>query len=139
MYPEDLLYLSLNTLHDQICFWNKPPSPRNTTKKYTRITEAILVQHGNYFNQDLHWSTRTNVFNDTPEKHAHPFRKPFSLVEKLVLLHTPPGGTVLDPFCGSQVVREVCDKHGFKSLSIDEKDWVGPKSMTWYKVLGAED
>lgn len=109
---------------DQICHWTKPISTKNTTKRYSRFVEAIAVKHGNYFNQDLHWSTRTGIFTDTLiEKQTHPHQKPFSLVEKLVLLHTPPCGTVLDPFCGSQVVKRVCDKHGFRSLSIDVTDW----------------
>lgn len=105
---------------DQVCHWTKPVSTKNTTKRYSRFVEAIAVKHGPYFNQGLHWSTRTGVFTDTLiGKQAHEHQKPFSLVEKLVLLHTPSGGTVLDPFCGSQVVKQVCDKHGFRSLSID--------------------
>jgi DNA modification methylase len=111
---------------DQVCFWTKPVSTKNTSKQYSRFVEAICIWHNEvYFNKNLHWSTRTGVFTDTLiEKQIHPHQKPFSLVEKLVLLHTPPGGTVLDPFCGSQVVKQVCDKHGFKSLSIDLKDWL---------------
>jgi DNA modification methylase len=45
---------------------------------------------------------------DTPERNAglsseneHPTVKPVSLMEWLIKLVTPPGGTVLDPFCGS--------------------------------------
>lgn len=123
MYPEDI-GLELEGF-DQVCFWTKPVSTKNTSKQYSRFVEAICVWHNrDYFNQKLHWSTRTGIFADTLiEKQTHPHQKPFSLVEKLVLLHTPPGGTVLDPFCGSQVVKQVCDKHGFKSLSIDIKDW----------------
>ena len=121
MYPEQTPHV---VGANQICHWTKPVSTKNTTKKYSRFVEAIAVKHGNYFNKNLHWSTRTGIFTDTLiEKQIHPYQKPFSLVEKLVLLHTPPGGTVLDPFCGSQVVKAVCDKHGFRSLSIDLKDY----------------
>jgi len=126
LYPE-LIPAAIGA--EQICHWVKPISTKNTAKKYSRFVEAIAVKHGPYFNQDLHWSTRTGVFTDTLiEKQIHPHQKPFSLVEKLVLLHTPPGGTVLDPFCGSRVVKAVCDKHGFQSLSIDVTDWVGAKT-----------
>jgi DNA modification methylase len=124
MYPENINSYFCYPEIDRVCHWIKPVSTKNTKKNYSQFVEAICVGHGSYFNQNLHWSTRTGIFTDTLiEKQIHPHQKPFSLVEKLVLLHTPPGGTVLDPFCGSQVVKHVCDKHGFKSLSIDIKDW----------------
>lgn len=121
MYPEQTQNIEGC---DQICHWVKPVSTKNTKRKYSRVVEAIAIKHGAYFNQNLHWSARTGVFTDTlTEKNAHPHQKPFSLVEKLILLHTPPGGVVLDPFCGSRRVKSVCDKHGIKSISIDMINW----------------
>lgn len=126
MYPEIVYCLEDVPAPDQIVHWVKPVSTKNTTKKYSRFIEAICIWHGEYFNQNLHWSNRTGVFTDTiVEKGSHPFQKPYSLVEKLILLHCPPGGSILDPFCGSQVVRKVADNHGFKSLSIDKENWEG--------------
>lgn len=123
MYPETVQHL-IGTPPGQIAHWVKPVSTKNTVRRYSRFIEAICIWHGTYFNQDLHWSNRTGVFTDTiVEKEGHPFQKPYSLVEKLVLLHCPPGGTILDPFCGSKVVKKVADNHGFKSLSIDIKDY----------------
>jgi len=121
MYPDNWIA----SQSDQVVHWVKPVSTKNTSRRYSSFVEAIAVWHGDFFSQNLHWSTRTGVFTDTLiDKQIHPHQKPYSLVEKLILLHTPPGGTVLDPFCGSQVVRRVCDKHGFRSLSIDLKDWL---------------
>lgn len=126
MYPETIHHLEEIPMPDQIVHWVKPVSTKNTTKKYSRFIEAICIWHGEYFNQNLHWSNRTGVFTDTiVEKESHPFQKPYSLVEKLILLHCPPEGSILDPFCGSQVVKKVADYHGFKSLNIDKENWRG--------------
>lgn len=124
MYPEDIPNGQHFRKPDQVCHWIKPLNSRNTKKKYSRFVEAICIWHGNYFNQSLNASTRTGIFTDTLiRKHKHPYRKPFSLVEKLILLHCPPGGRVIDLFGGTFVVDEVCRKHGIESLCIDKVDW----------------
>lgn len=114
---------SLPSFHqspDQVCIWAKPVSTKNTSKKYSRFCEAISIWHGPFFNQDLHWSTRTGLFNDSlVAQGPHPFKKPESLIEKLVRLHCPPGGTVLDCFGGSGTVHDVCSRIGMKSVSIE--------------------
>ena len=109
---------------DQVIHWIKPTASRNTKKKYASFVEAISVWHGRYFNQKLNPWCRNGIFTDIcTRKHEHPFRKPFSLVEKLVLLHCPPGGKVLDMFAGSMTTHEVCKKNEIESLCIDKKDW----------------
>lgn len=50
---------------------------------------------------------------------SHPTVKPLALCEWLVKLVTPPGGTVLDPFCGSGSVLIAADRLGFSSVGID--------------------
>lgn len=124
-YPENThWYHSAGCAPDQIVHWVKPISTKNTRRKYSRFVEAIAVWHSCYFNDKLHWSTRTGVFTDSlSEVSDHPHQKPFSLVEKLVLLHCPPKGAVLDLFCGTRVVADVCAKHGMRSLGVDIKDW----------------
>lgn len=52
---------------------------------------------------------------------AHENEAPFpeSLAERFVLSFVPPGGIVLDPFCGSGTTAAVAEKHGRRWLGID--------------------
>jgi DNA modification methylase len=52
---------------------------------------------------------------------AHTTVKPLALMQWLVRLVTPPGGTVLDPFAGSGTTLEACRLESFQSIGI-EKD-----------------
>jgi len=109
---------------DQVIHWIKPTASRNTKKSYASFVEAISVWHGKYFNQFLNPWCRNGIFTDIcVRKHNHPFRKPFSLVEKLILLHCPINGRVIDPFAGSLVTHDVCVKNGINSVCIDKIDW----------------
>jgi DNA modification methylase len=57
-----------------------------------------------------------------PEQHAknhHPTVKPLDLMQWLVRLVTPKGGTVLDPFCGSGSTLVAADREGFDAIGID--------------------
>jgi len=42
------------------------------------------------------------------EQTGHPAQKPLAVIEPLVLMATRPGGTVLDPMCGSGTTGEAC-------------------------------
>ena len=53
---------------------------------------------------------------------AHPTVKPLSLMQYLVRLVTPPGGTVLEPFAGSGTTLEACIAEGFKCVGIELTD-----------------
>ncbi len=50
---------------------------------------------------------------------AHPTVKPLDLMQYLVRLVTPPGGTVLDPFAGSGTTAEACIIEGFRCITIE--------------------
>ena len=49
----------------------------------------------------------------------HPTVKPLALMEWLVTLITPPGGTVLDPFAGSGSTLEAARDAGFNSIGME--------------------
>jgi site-specific DNA-methyltransferase (adenine-specific) len=49
----------------------------------------------------------------------HPTIKPLDLMRYLVRLVTPPGGTVLDPFCGSGTTLVAARREGFDAIGID--------------------
>jgi hypothetical protein len=53
---------------------------------------------------------------------AHPTVKPLKLMEYLVRLVTPPGGTVLEPFAGSGATIEAAVSQGFQVIAI-EQEW----------------
>lgn len=55
-------------------------------------------------------------------KNEHPTVKPVALMEWLVRMVTPPGGTVLDPFCGSGTTMVAAERLGFDGIGIDRDD-----------------
>jgi site-specific DNA-methyltransferase (adenine-specific) len=57
----------------------------------------------------------------TPNKKLHPTQKPVELMEELIKVVTPKGGTVLDPFAGSGSTLVAADKLGMQFIGI-EKD-----------------
>jgi site-specific DNA-methyltransferase (adenine-specific) len=55
----------------------------------------------------------------TRSANHHPTVKPIKLMEYLIKLVTPPGGTVLDPFCGSGSTGVAAFKNGFRFIGIE--------------------
>ena len=53
-------------------------------------------------------------------KTQHATVKPLALMEWLVTLITPPGGTVLDPFAGSGTTLQAAAQKGFNSIGIEQ-------------------
>lgn len=106
---------------DQILFWVKPVSTKNTSKSYARFVEMVFVYGKHVWNHDRHWSQYNNVFTDLVESKEHPYKKPISLIKRFVLNHTNPGDMVLDPFMGSGTTGEVCKALGRDFIGI-EKD-----------------
>ncbi|MGV8910704.1 MAG: DNA methyltransferase [Propionicimonas sp.] len=47
--------------------------------------------------------------------------KPLNLMQWLVRLVTPPGGTCLDPFAGSGTTAEACVIENFKCITIEQE------------------
>lgn len=120
MYAEDLVGLEMEPT--QVLFWVKPTSTKNTTKRYSRFVEVIACYDlaRSPFRQDTHWTVRSGLFTDTligtPE---HPFKKPESLIEKLLAVNSNPGDLILDPFAGSGTTATVCARIGRKCLDME--------------------
>lgn len=53
------------------------------------------------------------------EKNIHPTLKPIALMEYLIKMVTPKGGTVLDPFMGSGSTGVAAKKNGYDFIGID--------------------
>jgi len=60
-----------------------------------------------------------------PNEERYPTELPEELVDRCLAITTPPGGDVLDPFCGSGTAGVVCMKRGFCYTGID----VNPKAI----------
>lgn len=107
---------------DQWLFWIKPISTKNTSKSYSRFVEIIQVWNGSIWNCDRHWSQYTNVFQDLVDGKDHPYQKPVSMIERLVLNHTGVLAKILDPFAGSGTIGVACVQTGrnFIGIEIDE-------------------
>lgn len=59
---------------------------------------------------------------DIPKKNHHPTVKPISLMEYLIKLVTPKGGTVCDPFMGSGSTGKAAIRGGFDFVGIEKEE-----------------
>ncbi len=102
-------------------FWVKPTSTKNYSRSYGRFVEMVfLYQRGYTWNTNLRWANYTGVFTDIViGKSNHPHEKPYSLIERLVRIHTLPGHTILDPFAGSGTVINVATSLDRHAIGID--------------------
>jgi DNA modification methylase len=108
---------------DERAYWIKTPSTKNYSKHLGRFVEHILImRRGNTFNNGLHWSNYTGVYDDKLLTQIHPFEKPISLLERLIAIYTDQGDTVLDPFMGSGSVGVSCARlnRNFIGVEIDK-------------------
>jgi hypothetical protein len=67
---------------------------------------------------------------------AHPTVKPMALMQYLVRLVTPPGGTVLEPFAGSGTTIEAALEEGFNCIGIEMTDEYLPLIMARIERYG---
>lgn len=107
---------------DEILYWIKTPSTKNTSKRCSRFVEEIhIYRKGSVFNP-IHWSCMTGVFTDTLcEPTIHPWQKPLSLMQKLIYIYTNPGDNIVDPFAGSGTTLLAAKLCGRNALGF-EKD-----------------
>lgn len=63
---------------------------------------------------------RPVVEREDGSKIHHPTVKPVALMEWLVTLITPPGGTALDPFAGTGTTLQAAAQKGFNSIGIEQ-------------------
>jgi DNA modification methylase len=68
----------------------------------------------------FHYSAKASKADRAGSK--HPTVKPVSLMQWLVRMVTPPGGTVLDPFAGSGTTGMAAAMEGFKSVLIEREE-----------------
>ena len=71
---------------------------------------------------DSRWKDGDGDERKPVTKNAHPTVKPVQLMRYLCKLVTPPGGTVLDPFCGSGTTGIAAILEGFRPVLIELTD-----------------
>jgi site-specific DNA-methyltransferase (adenine-specific) len=69
---------------------------------------------------DFH--TRLDGKPTQPRANNHPTVKPLSLMKWLVSLACPPGGLVLDPFCGSGSTGVACVYEGMRFIGVEQDE-----------------
>jgi hypothetical protein len=117
MWPDDVWGLPVKP--EQLLHWVKPVSTKNTAKRYSRFVEAIAC-YGVTFREPLHWSNRTGIFVDCLLRNDdHEWKKPESLIERLIRNHYCGSGIVYDPCAGSRTVETVCKRLGIGSMSVE--------------------
>jgi len=107
----------------QYLFWMKPVSTKNTSRKYSRFVELILVYGDVQWHSGYHWSQYTNIFQDLVSDRKHPYAKPISMLERLIRNHTKENDIVLDPFMGSGTTLAASSRlnRRYIGIDIDEK------------------
>lgn len=58
-------------------------------------------------------------FTTKPARNFHPTVKPTALMEYLITMITPAGGTILDPFCGSGSTGKAAINKGFNFIGVE--------------------
>jgi len=87
-------------------FFYCPKSSSRERYFYCRTCAAVCSR------RDIRMHQKHDLFQ-------HPTQKPLALMEYLVRMVTPPGGTVLDPFCGTGTTGVAARTQGFGFVGID--------------------
>lgn len=90
--------------------------PINNHQIGKRSKAEVLAQFGNgKIPED--WWTGIGILTNQRERVGYPTQKPLALLERVLLASCPPGGVVLDPFCGCATACVAAEMHG--------RDWIG--------------
>lgn len=95
--------------------------PSNSTVNvYGARDRTASVHHGDSGSAArFYYSSKADADDRLGSK--HPTVKPVDLMQWLVRLITPPGGTVLDPFAGTGTTGEAAWREGFKAVLIERE------------------
>lgn len=112
-------------LHFQILAWEKPLSIINHNRFFTNVEFVCRIyDFGTALNHIQPNEIYNKVIHVAPEREKlHPTAKPVSLFQRLIMLSSPEGGTILDPFCGSgtAAIAAVRSKRDFVGFEISEE------------------
>ena len=109
-----------------VLVWQKPLSILNKNRFSQNIEYIVRIyDNGTALNKIEQNEFYSKVHNDKPvvgKEKLHPTQKPVTLMEKFILLTTPQGGIVLDPFMGSGTTGVACKNldRRFIGVELDE-------------------
>ena len=67
----------------------------------------------------------------------HPTQKPLALVERVIEHSSPPGATVLDPFCGAGTTLIACERTGRRGVGVEiDPRYVAATIARWEAFTG---
>jgi site-specific DNA-methyltransferase (adenine-specific) len=100
-------------------FYVAKASKRDRNEGLEDLDESVVGSYaGNVANKGNKIGADPDKPNE-PAKNFHPTVKPTALMQYLVKLVTPPGGTVLDPFTGSGSTGKAAILEGFDFMGIE--------------------
>jgi len=118
---EDILHITKSNNY----IWNQIKVLREVICPYTKDGKPrgwFLDENG----KRVRWTGLGNVwvytapqYNSLTDKQVHPSQKPTMLIERLILLSSNEGNTVLDPFLGSGTTGVVCKKLNRNFIGIE--------------------
>ena len=65
------------------------------------------------------WDDIYNISRSEKNKRLYPTQKPSALLERIIKSSCPPGGSVLDPFCGSGTTAVACKTLNRNCVTMD--------------------
>jgi len=116
---------ALSSGYEPICYYTNGDrgvfntikiKPNTTRKEYT---EGILKDGISL--SDV-WDDIPALPHNSKEKLKHPTQKPYKLIERLVLILSNEGDTILDNFAGSGTLGEVCINTNRKYILIEKEE-----------------
>jgi DNA modification methylase len=106
-------------------FYCAKASKRERNEGCEGLPEKTWKDQGYRDNDSTHLSPRAGAGRTSASANHHPTVKPLKLMSYLIRMITPPGGIVLDPFCGSGSTGVAAKKEGFQFLGIErEKEYI---------------
>lgn len=81
---------------------------------YQPGTAGVLANSTEAIDEDVAYLGPTS-----PERLGYPTQKPVGLMERIIRAACPPGGVVLDPFCGCGTTIDAAERLGVRWIGID--------------------
>ena len=110
--------------HRLVSWWNCKPDMRRIGQDYKNPTDKRIAKRiADGKRAKLYdWWYINQVKNVSKKENPHPCPIPYELAERIILLTTKEGDTVIDPFAGSGTVLLAAKNNGRKYLGyeIDE-------------------
>lgn len=109
-----------------------PDAKAKTVRRKTKPTHTGEIADGFYQSEEGGPRLMRSVIEVTNMhgRAVHPTQKPEGIIEPLLLYSTPPGGLVLDPFCGSGTVAAVARVNGRNCITVE-------KDPSYYDIASA--